>query len=236
MKTIIKNANLIDGLGGETIQDVSLLIDGATIADIGPDVRTENVGATIDAEGKTVMPGLIDAHLHLLGMRSHNPVLAVSEPPFLRAARGVTDVRNLVEAGFTAVRCAGSNLSISLNQAVEEETIIGPRIIASNLGISQTAGHGDIHMLPPEWMTGPYANSRIADGPDDCRRAAREQIREGAGVIKIMTTGGVMSEKDSPTEPQFVDEEVAAMVEEAHRVGIKVMSHAKSPVGIQLAL
>jgi imidazolonepropionase-like amidohydrolase len=236
LKTIIENAHLIDGFGKEPIQGVNLLVEGATITDIGPEVSAENADVTIDAAGKTVMPGLIDAHLHLMGIRSHNPVLAHLEPPFLRAARAVSDVRNLVDAGFTAVRCAGSNLSVSLNKAVEEDTIPGPRIVAANQAISQTAGHGDAHMLPSEWMTGPYGNCRIADGPDECRKAVREQIREGAGVIKIMTTGGVLSEKDSPNEPQFVDEEVAAMVEEAHRVGRKVMSHAQSPVGIQLAL
>lgn len=215
---------------------MDLLIEDDAIKDIGPELKTEETGLTIDAKGKTVMPGLIDAHLHLMGIRGYNPILVYVDPPFLRATRGVADVRNLIEAGFTAVRCAGSNLSISLNRAIEEGTIPGPRIVASNLAISQTAGHGDLHMLPREWLAAPYFSSRIADGPDDCRKAAREQIREGARVIKIMTTGGVLSEKDSPSEPQFVDEEVAAIVEEAHRVGLKVMSHAQSPVGIQLAL
>lgn len=236
MKTIIKNANLIDGVAKEPVKGVNLLIEDSTIVDVGPDVDSEKVAVTINAEGKTVMPGMIDAHLHLMGVRGYNPVLVYVDPPFVRAARGVADVRSLIEAGFTSVRCAGSNLSISLNKAIEEGTIPGPRIVASNLAISQTAGHGDMHMLPPEWLTGPYSSSRIADGPDECRRAAREQIREGAGVIKIMTTGGVLSEKDSPTQPQFVDEEVAAIVEEAHRVGLKVMSHAQSEAGIQLAL
>jgi len=236
MKTIIENASLIDGLAAEPARCMNLLIEDGRIAAIGPSVTLEGPGERIDATGKTVLPGLIDAHLHLMGIRAYNPILASVEAPFLRAARAVADVRKLIEAGFTSVRCAGSKLSVSLNAAVAEGTIPGPRIVASNLPISQTAGHGDMHMLPPEWMTGPYAGSRIADGPDDCRKAVREQIRAGAGVIKIMTTGGVLSEKDSPTHPQFVDEEVAAMVEEAHRVGLRVMSHAQSEVGIQLAL
>jgi imidazolonepropionase-like amidohydrolase len=236
MKTIIENASLIDGLAAEPARGMNLLIEDGAIAAIGPAVTLDGPGERIDATGKTVMPGMIDAHLHLMGIRAYDPVLASVEAPFLRAARAVADVRKLIEAGFTSVRCAGSNLSVSLNAAVKEGTIPGPRIIASNLAISQTGGHGDLHMLPPEWMTGPYAGSRIADGPDDCRKAVREQIRAGAGVIKIMTTGGVLSEKDSPTHPQFVDEEVAAMVEEAHRVGLRVMSHAQSEVGIQLAL
>jgi len=236
VKTIIENARLIDGLAAEPSGGMNLLIEDETIAEIGPVVALDGPGETIDATGKTVMPGMIDAHLHLMGIRAYDPVLASIEAPFVRAARGVADVGKLIDAGFTSVRCAGSNLSVSLNAAVEEGTIPGPRIVASNLGISQTGGHGDLHMLPPEWMTGPYSASRIADGPDDCRKAAREQIRAGAGVIKIMTTGGVLSERDSPHQPQFVDEEVAAMVEEAHRVGLKVMSHAQSEVGIQLAL
>ena len=236
MKTLIENASLIDGLAAEPARGMNLLIEDGRIAAIGPAALLDGPGERIDATGKTVMPGMIDAHLHLMGIRAYDPVLASVEAPFLRAARAVADVRKLIEAGFTSVRCAGSSLSVSLNSAVKEGTIPGPRIVASNLPISQTGGHGDLHMLPPEWMTGPYAGSRIADGPDDCRKAVREQIRAGAGVIKIMTTGGVLSEKDSPTHPQFVDEEVAAMVEEAHRVGLRVMSHAQSEVGIQLAL
>jgi imidazolonepropionase-like amidohydrolase len=227
---------LIDGLTAAPAGGMNLLIEDGAIAAIGPAVALDGDGYTIDAAGKTVMPGMIDAHLHLLGVRAYDPVLASIEAPFLRAARSVADAEKLIEAGFTSVRCAGSSLSVSLNAAVEEGTIPGPRIVASNLPISQTGGHGDLHMLPPEWLTGPYSASRIADGPDDCRKAVREQIRAGAGVIKIMTTGGVLSEKDSPNQPQFVDEEVAAMVEEAHRVGRKVMSHAQSEVGIQLAL
>ncbi|MFX0126327.1 MAG: amidohydrolase family protein, partial [Candidatus Hodarchaeota archaeon] len=92
------------------------------------------------------------------------------------------------------------------------------------------------HELPLEWALGSYSLGRIADGVDECRRAAREQIREGAGVIKICSTGGVMSEKDAPTHAQFVDEEIAAITTEAHRVGIKVMAHAQSPEGIQNAI
>jgi imidazolonepropionase-like amidohydrolase len=236
VKTLIENASLIDGLAAAPAAGMNLLIEDGSIVEIGPAVALDGEGDRIDAISKTVMPGMIDAHLHLIGTRAYDPVLASIEAPFVRAARGVADVGKLIEAGFTSVRCAGSNLGVSLNAAVTEGTIPGPRIVAANLAISQTGGHGDLHMLPLEWMTGPYAASRIADGPDECRKAVREQIRAGAGVIKIMTTGGVLSEKDSPNQPQFVDEEVAAMVEEAHRVGLKVMSHAQSEVGIQLAL
>lgn len=236
MKIVIKNANLIDGVAKKPIKGVNVLVDDDKIAAVGPDADLNGSGVTIDAEGMTVMPGMIDAHLHLMGIRAYNPVLVFVESPFLKATRGVADVKKLIEAGFTSVRCACSNLGIPLNEAIKEGTIPGPRIVASNFAISQTAGHGDAHMLPQQWLTEPYVSARIADGPDECRKAVREQIRAGAGVIKIMTTGGVMSEKDAPTHAQFVDEEIAAMVEEAHRVGLKVMSHAQSKVGIELAL
>ncbi len=103
MKTIIRNANLIDGVAKEPIRGVDLLIDDGTIVDIGPNVKNGNVAVKIDADGKTVMPGLIDAHLHLMGIRGYNPVTAYVEPPFLRMARGVADVKSLIEAGFTSV-------------------------------------------------------------------------------------------------------------------------------------
>jgi len=165
-----------------------------------------------------------------------HPIQWVLDSIALRAARGVTDVKKLIESGFTAVRCAGSDISLSLKKAIDEGTIPGPRIVAAHKALSQTGGHGDTHELPLEWVIGPHAGGRIADGVDDCRRAAREQIRAGAGVIKICSTGGVLSEKDSPTQAQFVNEEIAAITTEAHRVGIKVMSHAQSPEGIQNAI
>jgi imidazolonepropionase-like amidohydrolase len=142
MKTLIENASLIDGLAAEPATGMNLLIEDGTIVEIGPAVAPDGADEIIDAAGKTVMPGMIDAHLHLMGIRAYDPVLASIEDPFLRAARGVADVRKLIEAGFTSVRCAGSNLGVSLNAAVEEGTIPGPRIVASNLAISQTAGHG----------------------------------------------------------------------------------------------
>jgi len=169
LKTIIKNANLIDGLASEPTEGVNLLIDNGTIADIGPEVDCDKPGVSIDAGGKTVMPGLIDAHLHLMGIRGYNPVLVYTEPPFLRATRGVADVRKLIEAGFTAVRCAGSNLSVSLKKAVEEGMIPGPRIIASNLAISQTAGlflRGSLTVRTI--VAGPHA-SRSGKGPESSR-------------------------------------------------------------------
>ncbi|MFX0196527.1 MAG: amidohydrolase family protein [Candidatus Hodarchaeota archaeon] len=236
MKIIIKNGTLIDGTGEAPQPNTTVLIENSKIVDIGTDVFIPADSQVIDATGKTIIPGLIDAHLHLMGIRTMNPIEWTLAPPALRATRATKDVQKLIESGFTAVRCAGSDLSVYLKKAIDEGTISGPRIVAAHQCITQTAGHGDTHELPIEWVTGPYGHGRIADGVDECRKAAREQIRVGAGVIKICSTGGVMSEKDSPTQAQFVDEEIAAITTEAHRVGIKVMSHAQSPEGIQNAV
>jgi len=236
MKIIIKNGTLLDATGRDPQSNTTVLIDDSTIIDIGTDVSVPADAQIIDATGKTVMPGLIDAHIHLMGVRSMNPIEWSLELPALRAARATADAQQLIEAGFTSVRCAGSDLSISLDKAIKEGTIPGPRIVASNQAISQTAGHGDTHELPLEWVRDSSSVGRIADGVDECRRAAREQIRAGAGVIKICSSGGVMSEKDAPTQSQFVDEEISAIVTEAHRVGIKVMSHAQGTEGIQNAI
>lgn len=236
MKIAIQNGTVIKGTGEAPQPNTTILIEDSTIIDIGSNVSVPSDAKVLDATGKTVMPGLIDAHLHLMGVKSMNPIQWALDPLDLRAARVSVDVRKLIEAGFTAVRCAGSNVSLGIKKAIEEGTLVGPRIVASHNALSQTAGHGDTHELPLEWVTDSNMDGRICDGVDECRRAAREQIRAGAGVIKICSTGGVMSEKDAPTHAQFVDEEIQAITTEAHRVGIKVMSHAQSPEGIQAAI
>jgi imidazolonepropionase-like amidohydrolase len=243
MDSIIINGTIIDGTSVAPRSNRGIVIANSTIVDMPSldihttsDMNELNKAQVIDATGCTIIPGLIDAHLHLLGIRSMQPIQWTLDKPPLRAARATADARKLIEAGFTSVRCAGSDVSVHLKHAIDEGTIQGPRIIAAHKVITQTAGHGDIHTLPLEWAIGPYTFGRIADGVDECRRAAREQIREGAGVIKICSTGGVMSEKDAPTHAQFVDEEIAAITTEAHRVGIKVMAHAQSPEGIQNAI
>lgn len=243
MKIAIKNGTLIDGTGGAPKSNNVILVEDSKIVEIitkkddsSIEAHTPQDAEVIDATGNTIMPGLIDAHLHLLGIRSMQPVQWTLDMPALRAARATADAQKLIEAGFTSVRCAGSDVSVYLRKAIDEGTIPGPRIVPAHKIITQTAGHGDTHELPLEWAKGSYSLGRIADGADECRRAAREQIREGAGVIKICSTGGVLSEKDRPRNAQFVDEEISAITTEAHRVGIKVMAHAQSPEGIQNAI
>ncbi|WP_265109560.1 metal-dependent hydrolase family protein [Halosolutus halophilus] len=235
---VIDSDRLVTGRDERPIEDGRVVLDDdGTIAAVG---TREDVDAPDDAEIEAyaaTVPGLVDAHLHLQGVREMDPMTWITESSELGTARATADLRSLLEAGFTTVRDVGSTTGLGLRGAVAEGTIPGPRIFTSGRTISQTAGHGDDHFLPYEWVSeGGGAISTLADGPDECRKEARKRIRNGVDVLKIMTTGGVLSEKDAPDQSQFTDAEVRALVEEAHRVGIPVASHAQGAPGIKTAL
>ncbi len=235
---VLKGGRLIDGKGGAPLDNSLVWIENPSIKAVGRagSIRVPKEAEIIDVTGLTVMPGLIDAHVHLLGIKSMNPLTWVIEPPGLRGMRAVLDVWKLIDCGFTTVRdCANPN-SLYLKKAIEEGSIIGPRIISCGLMITQTGGHGDVaHFLPVEWLHH-RGIARIADGVDECRKAAREQLREGADFLKLSSTGGVMSEKDLPTSSQYTIEEIRAIVDEARHVGVKTASHAQGTQGIKNAL
>jgi imidazolonepropionase-like amidohydrolase len=222
---------------GEVIEDGRLHVTDGRVEAVGTQADLPEMGERVDHSGETVLPGLVDAHLHLQGSRTMNPMDWVTESTALGTARATADLRALLAAGFTTVRDVGSTTGLGLRDAVDTGDIPGPRIFTSGQAISQTAGHGDSHSLPHEWVadTG-IGISTLADGADECRKEARKRIRQGVDCLKIMTTGGVLSERDAPDQSQFTDAEVAAMVEEAHRVGIPVASHAQGTAGVVRAL
>lgn len=230
---VIECETLIDGVSDEPYHDVAIAVEGEEIVDIGD--RGAFAGDHY-AEHDVIIPGLIDAHCHLAGVRSMDPMeWATTDVPTM-TARATADLRELVAAGFTAVRDVGSSTGLGLRSAVEEGEIPGPRVYTSGQSISQTGGHGDSHFLPYEWAKTRAGLSTIADGPDECRKEARKRIRQGVDCIKIMTTGGVLSEKDAPDQSQYTDAEICAFTEEAHRAGLQVASHAQGTEGIKRAL
>ena len=236
--TVLKDGMLIDGNGEPPVDNSVLIIKGDRIEYVGKigSVEIPPEAKIIDITGKTIIPGLIDAHCHPAGIRKLDPMAWIIESSELKAIRSVMDVWMLADNGFTTIRDCGSPTSIHLKIAVEEGTIIGPRILTSCKPICQTGGHFDIpHSLPMSWVA-ERGFARRADGVAECRRAAREQLREGADFIKICTTGGVMSERGSPTSTQFTVEEIRAIVEEAQSAGVKTASHAQGTQGIKNAL
>ena len=234
---VLTGGRLIDGTGNEPLARATIIIDGGRIVHAGPADQVE-VPATaemIDIAGKTVLPGLIDAHVHLFGITSLNQMTWVIDEPYVRTIRAGMDAWRCVNAGFTTVRDAGGMLAIYVKRAIEEGAIIGPRIVASGLVISQTAGHGDIHFAPVEWNQRAQI-ARLADGVPEVRKAVREQLREGADMLKIFTTGGVMSEKDKPSACQYSMDEIRAFVEEARNAGVRTGTHAQGTQGIKNAV
>lgn len=232
-------STVVDGRADDPIDDGRLVVDeDGTISAVGP---RESVESPPDAEhvefpDRTIVPGFVDAHLHLQGARSMQVSDWTKTPDSLAAARATADLRALAEAGFTSVRDLGSSVGLGLRDAVESGEIPGPRVFTSGRAISQTGGHGDVHGLPYEWVADGTALSTLADGVHECRREARKRVRENVDCLKIMTTGGVLSETDTPDVRQFADDEIRAMTREADRNGIDVAAHAQGTAGIKAAL
>ncbi|MFX0199517.1 MAG: amidohydrolase family protein [Candidatus Hodarchaeota archaeon] len=235
---IVVGGTLIDGTGSDPIENAIVVIEKDRITEVGQknEVSIPKDAQTIDAAGRIIMPGLIEAHVHIRGAISMNPHMRVIESIGLQAIRSIVEARCLLEAGFTSVRDLGSAIALDLKRAIDEGMVPGPRIFAAGKYLSMTAGHGDAHDLPPTWLVDTGWSGRIADGTDEFRKAAREQLRYGADLLKVMNTGGVMSQKDHPNWPQLTIEETKAVVEEATNVNTIVASHAQGVQGIKNAI
>jgi len=236
--TLFKNGLLIDGCGKTPVPGSSVLVKSRLIEAVGEgrEVTSPQDARVVDLAGLTIMPGLIDAHVHLWGLSSMAAVTWVLDDPTLRAMRAVMDAWKVVDMGFTTVRDCGGVNGLLLKQGIEQGQLVGPRILAAGRVVTQTGGHGDpIHFLPVEWSERSMVGL-TADGVGEVRKVARSQLRAGADFLKIMTTGGVMSERDVSTSCQFSLEEIRAFVEEAKNAEVRTASHAQGTLGIKNAL
>jgi imidazolonepropionase-like amidohydrolase len=217
----------------------SVVVEGVRIVDVieegGPSVPVDRA---VDCAGRTLLPGLIDAHVHIgaldVDIRDQQRRYFDSEAA-LRIGRALTD---LLDQGYTTVRDAGG-ADAGFRLAVEQGVVAGPRLRVSGQPLSQTGGHGD-RRARTEHAAARGARvglvSRIADGPDEVRRAAREQLRRGADQIKVMAGGGVMSPTDRLDSVQYSLPELRAAVEAAGATGSYVLAHAYTPEAIQVAV
>lgn len=223
---------LIDGTEAPPQKPGAVLVDGERILAVGVQARTMSIPAVrvVDLNGCTLLPGLIDAHVHLDGWRSLNRTDWVLMDDGRRAIGAAHDAARILAAGFTSVRDMGSVSAVSLKHAVHEEEVPGPRMQVALKGIYQTGGQGDRDWLPPDLVRA-RESCRLADGPDDCRRAVREMVRAGADVIKIVASGGPRS-----MVPHFSPAELAALIDEAHRMGFRVACHALGAAAIRNAV
>jgi imidazolonepropionase-like amidohydrolase len=234
---VFEHATLIDGTGRDPQPHMRVQVDDSRIGRIGrDDAGSIPAGAqVIDCQGRTLMPGLLDAHVHL-AIVELDDLAAASLPPAVLAARIAREIEATLDAGFTTVRDAGG-LDFGFKEAIRLGLIRGPRLFVSGPFISQTGGHGDAR--PRGWrgpmpsIPGISSESILADSPDQVRWAAREALRRGADQIKLHASGGAASETDRLTDTQFSVEELAAAVEVARSVGTYVLTHAYAPRAIQ---
>jgi imidazolonepropionase-like amidohydrolase len=235
----IRAGKILDVRTGNYLTDQIIWIEGDRIKAIGKaaDIQKQlPAGAkTIDLSSATVLPGLIDCHVHLT-MGPNNlgaGRLHISIPRM--ALIGVRNARLTLEAGFTTVRNVGAAgySDIALRDAIRAGDIPGPRMLASGPALSITGGHGDENFLAPQYA---YSDDGVADGVAAVTAKVRQNIKYGADVIKFMATGGVLSEGDNPALAQFSLEEMKAIVDTAHGLGRKVAAHAHGAPGIKNAV
>ncbi len=217
-----KNGKIMDVIKGN-IYDASIIVEDGFIKEIGADLKCPEGAEIIDFKGGFVSPGLFNCHVHTVAdlpkARDGRKMIAAA------TVESIENCQKYLRSGVTYVRDVGGSeyIDIDLRDAINAGKVEGPEMVVSGRCICMTGGHG--------WTSG-----READGPDDCRKAAREQLRAGADWIKIMATGGVMTKGVEPGSPQLTEEEMRAAIEEAHKVNAKTATHAQGMVGIKNAL
>ena len=235
--TLFTNADLFDGESDELRQGCHVLIEGAVIREVSDRPLRCTAAETIDVTGRTLMPGLIDAHVHVTD-HDVSPARLQELPPSWVALKAAKLMREMLLRGFTSIRDAAGADS-GLARAVEEELITGPRLFHCGRGLSQTGGHGDFR--EPGSDIDPCCFGRsgmtiIADGVSEVRKAAREELRKGAHAVKIMASGGVTSPTDPLLGLQYSESEIRAAVEEAEHRDTYVLAHVYSDEAISRAL
>ena len=223
---------------GDPIRDGVVVTDDAVISYAGPATTAPPTPEATVVRAPAVMPGMWECHGHFLGVRTLDLAHVPLEPVALRAARATADLRTALHAGITSVREVGG-LGVYLVRAVAEGLVPGPHLYPAGSILSTTGGHGDLHSYPLSWVhdfTAHGGELRLADGPAECARAVREQLRRNAKVIKVCASGGVLSEVDHPIHQQFTAAELAAMVEVAGMADRVVAAHCHGKPGIMAAL
>ncbi|MDF1594787.1 MAG: amidohydrolase family protein [Acidimicrobiia bacterium] len=232
VRTLFRGGHLFDG---ESLGLADVVVEGDRIVDVGPGLDADS---SVDCAGKTILPGLFDTHVHLV--LSHINVWQILQTPFsYRYYEAMHNMAATVRAGITTVRDAGG-ADLGMKEAVENGLIVGPRMHIALSMLSQTGGHGD-GWLPsgasadflPSY---PGMPSTIVDGAEEMRKKVRELVRAGADVIKVATSGGVLSPRDEPTHAHFSLEELEMLVAEASAAGLWVMAHAQATDGIKNAI
>lgn len=233
---LFQGGTVLDGTGAPPGAGDVHVVDGV-VTHVGPGLGVE-ADEVVDCAGATVLPGLFDCHVHVLFDRVNT--LQLLQTPFSYPYyQALHNLRATLGTGVTWVRDAGG-ADLGVAQAVRDGLIAGPRMQIAVSMISQTGGHGDGHQLcgadVPLFSEHPGRPRCVVDGPEEVRRVVRELVRAGADVIKVATSGGVLSPKSDPRRGHFRDDEIAVLVAEATAAGLFVMAHAQATDGIKAAV
>ncbi|HTN00056.1 MAG TPA: amidohydrolase family protein [Pedobacter sp.] len=239
-RTIIYCGKLIIPQTLEMRDEMSILIEGSKIIDVQKGYLKPATGdKIIDLKSKTVMPGLIDCHVHLTGeTKKGNAAEAFTTNPADVAFESVKYANTTLMSGFTTVRDLGGNgVNIAMRNAINKRSIIGPRVFTAGKSIATTGGHADpTNSYRKDLMGNPGPNEGVINGPEEAYHAVRQRYKEGSDLIKITATGGVLSQAKDGANAQFTLEEVKAIVAAAKDYGFKVAAHAHGAEGIKRAI
>lgn len=239
-KTIIHCGKLIDPKQLQILTEMSIVIEGNKIIDVQKGYATGTASdKIIDLKNKTVMPGLMDCHVHVESeTKKGNAADKFTQNPADIAFESIQYVNVTLMSGFTTVRdLGGSGVNIALRNAINKKMIVGPRIYTAGKSIATTGGHADpTNSYRKDLMGDPGPKEGVINGPDDAYHAVRQRYKEGSDVIKITATGGVLSQAKDGANAQFTEAEVKAIVAAAKDYGYKVAAHAHGAEGIKRAV
>ena len=239
---VLKAAHVFDAVSGKLLDHGMVVVVGAKIQSAGSDGAIPGNAQVIDLGDATLLPGFIDAHVHLSGESGpewyHDWFDGIMRFPAEQSLYGAHYAKVTLEAGITTVRDLGSvdYIALGLRNAIEAGMIPGPRMLVSNYAIGSTGGHADQDPVPPQRMAVAGPIQGVCNGPEECRAAVRYQVKYGANVIKFMPSGGVLSLSDPVDNVQLTQEEMDAIVSEAHRWGRKVAAHCHGDRAAKMAI
>jgi imidazolonepropionase-like amidohydrolase len=239
-RTLIHCGNLIDGKSNEVQSQMTIVVEGNKIVAVEKGLsKPGSNDKLIDLSKKTVMPGLIDMHVHLEGETSKDQALqrfTLNKADM--AFRSTVYAKKTLMAGFTTVRdLGGSGVNISLRNAVNQGLVVGPRIITAGKSIASTGGHADpTNGYREDLMGDPGPKEGVINSPEEARQAVRQRYKDGADMIKITATGGVLSIAKDGSGPQFTNDELKAIIETAKDYGMHTAAHAHGTEGMKRAV
>jgi len=239
-RTLLHCGKLVDVTKGQVLSQYTIIVEGNKITDVQAGyLKAAGTDKVIDLKEKTVMPGLIDCHVHLEDETNPNQYLnkfTYNQSDY--AFQSVVYAKRTLAIGFTTVRdLGGTGVNISLRNAINKKMIEGPRIVTAGKSIATTGGHADpTNGYRKDLMGDPGPAAGVANGPDECRQAVRQRYKDGSDLIKITASGGVLSVAKSGENPQFTEEEIKAIVSTAKDYGFKIAAHCHGAEAMKRAV